>query len=248
MRNKLIRGSLTVEASLVFPVFIFAALSIIYIGQLLLYEDEVQWALLRTGREVSIEYAASGKSAVTNPLYLATKMKCYLQDEIPVSMLRSRFDEETKEIVLTADYSIYLPFPIVDHFPFHFTEKFHTRAFSGVKTRAEDGSQEGDITVYVTETGKVFHKTLDCSYLKLSISQVKYGDLKHLRGEDGGIYYACESCGRGVFQKEQDVYVCNFGNRFHSSRGCTKLRRNIRQIRQSEAGGRLPCSKCATSD
>ena len=97
------------EASLVFPVFIFAALSVIYICQLLLYEDEVQWALVRTGREVSVEYAVSKKNAVTDPLYLTMKMNRYIQEEIPVSMLRSRFDEETKDIVLVADYRVNLP-------------------------------------------------------------------------------------------------------------------------------------------
>ncbi len=236
------------EASLVFPVFIFAALSVIYICQLLLYEDEVQWALVRTGREVSVEYAVSKKNAVTDPLYLTMKMNRYIQEEIPVSMLRSRFDEETKDIVLVADYRVSLPFPILHRFPFHFTEKIHTRAFCGVNTRAEEDLQEKDISVYVTETGKVYHKTLECTYLKLSISQVKYRDLEYLRGEDGGKYYACERCGGGFFQKEQDVFVCNFGNRFHSSRACQKLRRNIRQIKLSEAGGRLPCSKCASSN
>lgn len=235
------------EASLVFPVFIFAALSIIYMCKLLLYEDEVQWALVRTGREVSVEYAASEKSAVMDSLYLTMKMNRYVTEDISISMVRSRFNEETKDIVLAADYSILLPFPILHHFPFHFTEKFHTRTFSGVNTRAEGDFQERDIPVYVTETGKVYHKRLECTYLKLSISQVKYGDLEYLRGENGGKYYACESCGGGVFLKEQNVFVCNFGNRFHSSRACQKLTRNIRQIRLSEAGGRLPCSKCASS-
>lgn len=235
------------EASLVFPVFIFAALSVIYICQLLLYEDKVQWALVRTGREVSVEYAVSEKSAVMDPLYLTIKMNRYIQEEIPICMLRSQFNEKTEDIVLVADYDICLPFPILHQFPFHFTEKFHTRAFNGVNTRAEEDIQERDLPVYVTETGKVYHKTLECTYLKLSISQVKYGDLEYLRGEDGGKYYACERCGRGVFQKEQNVFVCNFGNRFHSSRACQKLTRNIRQIKLSEAGGRLPCSKCASS-
>ncbi len=235
------------EASLVFPVFIFAALSIIYMCKLLLYEDEVQWALVRTGREVSVEYTVSEKRAVTDPLYLTMKMNRYLQEDISISMLRSRFNEETKDIVLVADYSVCLPFPILHRFPFHFTEKFHTRTFSGVNTRAEGDLQEKDTLVYVTETGKVYHRTLECTYLKLSISQVKYGDLEYLRGEDGGKYYACERCGGGIFHKDQNVYVCNFGNRFHSSRACQKLIRNIRQIKLSEVGGRLPCSKCASS-
>lgn len=246
MWDKKGNGSLTVEAALVFPVFLFAALSIVYINRLILYEEKVQWALNRVAREVSVEYAAMGNSYVTNPLYLTGKMNRYVKEEgLSVSLLRSRFDKESDEWKLVADCRVTVPFPVVAVRQAAFTEQVYTRSFTGVDTRLEADRREEDITVYITKTGTVYHRQLSCPYLALSISEVKYGDLEYVRGADGGKYYACEACGRGIiFRPEENVFICNYGNRFHSSRACKNIRRSIREISISEAGDRLPCSKC----
>ena len=238
-------GSLTVEAALVLPIFLFSALSIMYINKLILYEEKVQWALTRVAREASVEYAAVGDSLVVNPVYLTAKMKRYVdEDGLLVQMFRSRFDPKTDELDLIADYHITIPFPIPVQRKISFTEQIHTRAFTGVETRLEE-SEEGETIVYIAKTGTVYHRKLSCTYLTLSISQVNYGDLVHLRSEGGGKYYACKSCCRG---KEcsggQSVFICNYGDRFHSYRACKKIKRSIQEIKLSEAGGRLPCSKC----
>ncbi len=244
MKEK-IRASLTVEAALVLPVFIFAVLSVIYINQLLLYEEEMQWALVRTGKEISVEYAAFQKNMVLTPVYATAKLEQHLDKKTAVSMWRSKFDEETGEIVLRVDYAQKIPFPIISRNVFSFCDQYRTRTFTGVTTRMTDEEAGEDGTVYVTETGNVYHKSLECTYLKLSISQVKYEDLEYLRSEGGEKYYACEGCckGAGSFF-EQDIFICNYGNRFHISRTCKKIKRSIRQIKRSQVGQMLPCSKC----
>lgn len=239
-------ASLTVEAALVLPLFLFAALCIIYINKLLLYEETVEQALVRTGRELSVEYAASRAGAVVSKAYMTGKMVRYAGESGgKISMLRSRFVPETDEIDLIADYSIRVPFPVISHKRFYFSHRYRTRAFTGVETRMEADDVEGEEIVYITKTGNVYHKSLECSYLKLTISQVKYSDLEHLRSEGGAKYYACEGCCRHTsFSGAQNVFICNYGNRFHISRTCNKIKRSIQKITLSEAGGRLPCSKC----
>jgi len=240
------KGSMTVEASLVLPIFLFAALSVLSINKLILYEEQVQWALARTAREASVEYAALDKSLVLSPAYLMGKMNLYLnEDGLIVSMARSRFESETNEIDLIADYEATVPFPVLSRRRFHCTERVHTRAFTGVTTRQGGGGENEDMVVYVTKTGKVYHRSLSCTYLKLHISQVKYGDLTYLRSESGGKYYNCESCCRGMkFRTEDDVFICSYGDRFHSYRTCKNMKRSIQEILLSEAGSRLPCSRC----
>lgn len=237
---------MTVEASLVLPVFLFAALSILSINKLILYEEQVQWALTRTAREVSVEYASMDKSFVLSPAYLMGKMNLHLkEDGLIVSMVRSRFEPETNGIDLIADYEVAVPFPVVGRGRFHFTEQVHTRAFTGVTTRQGGGGKNEDTIVYVTKTGNVYHRSLSCTYLKLHISQVKYGDLKYLRSEGGGKYYDCENCCRGrKFRMEEDVFICSYGDRFHSYRTCKNIKRSIQEMLLSEVGSRLPCSKC----
>lgn len=246
MRKGYRTASLTVEASLVLPLFLFAALCIIYINKLLLYEEETEQALIRTGREISVEYAASRAEAVVSRGYMTAKMMQYAGESgAMISMMRSRFDSETDEIDLIADYRIRIPFPVISHKAFSFSHRYRTRAFTGVETRMEEDDVDGEKIVYITKTGRVYHANLECSYLKLSISQTTYGDLEHVRSESGAKYYACESCaGEGSLTDAQTVFICNYGDRFHLSRTCKKIKRSIQETTLAEAGGRLPCSKC----
>lgn len=241
------RGSLTVEASLALPIFVFAALSVLYISQMILYGEKVQWAMTRVAREASAEYAAWQKDITMNPAYLTGKLRMYLDDDkLFVSLLRSRFDKNTDELALVADYELTVPFPVPAARRFVFTQQIHTRAFTGVETRLDHQETDDEsVIVYITKTGTVYHRELSCTYLKLSISRVKYGDLEHMRSENGAKYYACSSCSRGrTFGKDEDVFICNYGDRFHSFRSCKNIKRSVQEIRLSEVGGRLPCSKC----
>ncbi len=235
------RGSLTVEASLVLPIFLLAMLQLIYLDKLLLYEEKVQWALTCVGREYSVDKALNKKTKVPDSVYLATKMSgCLKGSGLQVSMLRSRYDEEEETLHMVADYRVQ---------GFWFRQRSVSRAFTGVETRGKREEKDLSRVVYVTKTGRVYHQTLSCTYLKLSISQVKYGDLEHLRSEGGGKYYPCESCGKeGGNLANEDVFICNYGNRYHRFRGCKKIKRSIEEITLSEVGSRLPCSKCGMEE
>lgn len=246
MDNKYTKASLTVEAALVLPLFFFAALCIIYINKLLLYEEEVQQAIVRTGREISVEYAASREEAVINKMYMTRKMMRYTGEGIQgLTMLRSGFDRETEEIDLIVDYSIRSPFPVISDKTFYFSHRYRTRAFTGVETRMQPDAEKGGEIVYITRTGKVYHKSLECSYLKLSISEVKFEDIERLRSESGAKYYACEGCCyQASLSETQHVFICNYGDRYHRRKTCKKIKRSIQQILLSEVGDRRPCSKC----
>ncbi len=246
-----LQGSLTVEASLVLPIFLFATLSILYMNKFLLYHEQVQWMLTRIGREASLECAVAEDTILPDSLYLTAKARQYLKEsDISVTLLRSEFDEERKEIHLVADYQVKVPFPIMNLPRFTFSQQSVARAFVGVESRRREEERENDDDmVYITRTGRVYHTTLQCTHLKLSISQVTYGDLDYLRSSGGGIYYPCEACAEGKnFHKEEDVFICNYGNRFHKFRSCSKLRRSIQEVSRSEVGNRLPCSTCGDEE
>ena len=51
--------------------------------------------------------------------------------------------------------------------------------------------------VYVTVSGSVYHKKLNCSHLNLSVTKVSGGNVSSRRNENGEKYHACESCSRG---------------------------------------------------
>lgn len=241
-----LRGSLTVEAALVLPLFLFAMILISYLGLLAKCQDEVQWAMTRVAREASAEYGARESRVLGSRAYYQTKLNAYLEVRgLAVSLLESSLLQENDEIDLIAVYQVKLPFRLLPTGTCRFRHRVHTRAFTGVERR-EDKEDQKEVVVYVTETGKVYHRKRDCTYLKLSISQMKYEDIASLRNEGGGKYKPCERCVKDTeLSAGRDVWITNFGDRYHSTRSCSGIKRSIKEITLSKAGKRTPCSKCS---
>ena len=240
-----LRGSMTVEAALVLPVFLFAMILISYLGLLTKCQDEVQWALTRAAREASAEYGAGESKVLASRAYYQTKLNAYLEARgLAVSLLKSSLLQENDEIDLIAEYQVKLPFRLITVGTCRFRQRVHTRAFTGVEQREYKEDQE-EMIVYVTETGKVYHRKRDCTYLKLSISQMQYADIASLRNESGGKYKPCERCVKNTEPSAgRAVWITNFGDRYHITRSCSGIKRSIKEITLSKAGKRTPCSKC----
>lgn len=242
-----LRGSLTVEASLVLPVFLFAMILISYLAMLVKCQDEVQWALTRVAREASAEYGVSKNKMLANRLYYQKKLNTYLgEGGQTVSLSGSVILKKNDEIDLVAVYQVKLPFRLIQIQTCRFRQRIHTRAFTGVERRGGGGDTKKTI-VYITETGRVYHYRQDCTYLKLSVSQMKYEDIPNLRNESGGKYKPCERCIKErPVTAHTAVWITNYGDRYHISRSCSGIKRSIKKTELSKVGKRTPCSKCGT--
>ena len=223
-------GSMTVEASICLPVFLFAMILIGYLGQMIRCQDEVQSALSRVAREAAAEYGMSKSNTIKSQAYYLAKMSLYLEGSAgKITFFQSRLLKENDEIDLIAGFRVKTPFSIF--------------SLGGVERREKEN--EKDCVVYLTETGTVYHRSLDCSYLKLTISKVLYRDLANLRNSSGGKYKMCERCCHGITPQDgEEVYITIYGDCYHKSHACSGLKRTIREIMLSQVGNRAPCSKC----
>lgn len=124
------------------------------------------------------------------------------------------------------------------------------RPFTGRRYTTAGGEEEQEETVYVTETGSVYHSSLSCTHLKLSVRAVAFGEVGKLRNENGAIYYPCEICGGGSPEAGTPVYLTREGNRYHSSASCRGLLRKVRSCTLTEAleAGKRPCSRCGKEE
>lgn len=247
MKKNGVSASLTVEASLILPVFLFAMIITAYLGKLASCQDDVQQAITRIAREASAEYGASKATVLKSSVYYQTKFASYMKGMgLSVSFAQSRLMRENDEIDLIVTYRMKIPFFFPALSQFSMRQRVHTRAFTGVERRGQESASPNRM-VYVTETGRVYHDNLLCPYLKLSISQILYGDLAAERNESGGKYKRCERCCRRKnIESSTMIYITNYGDRYHSSISCSGLKRNIRQISITEAGSRTACSKCVS--
>ncbi len=164
---------------------------------------------------------------------------------------------ESARILATAAYAedsgsgkyITLSAPAYTDIPVRFFGRRKIIALENVRLRKWTGydptetSSDDEEMVYITETGTVYHRDRECSYLNPSIKTVAYEALSYLRNSSGHIYYACRSC---VVSKTGagSVYITTYGESYHRDINCEGLKRTIYCVPISEVGGRGPCSKC----
>lgn len=258
------KASMTVEACFVLPFFLFAFLNIISIVEIYRLQGNMSAAMHDTAKQMAVygyEYrqigggsAGAAESLGLTYLYAAGKVRtklgtAYLDDSplaggaSSISWLRSSVLQEDDCIDLVAEYRIEPPVAIVGYQQRLMYNRIRTRAWTGYDNAAcgaGDGTVNEEI-VYITPDGSVYHRSRACSYLKLSIVAVDKSFVDTQRNQDGSKYYPCEECGGSC---GNTVYITSYGNRYHSTLGCSGLKRTVMAVPISEAGGRGACSKC----
>lgn len=250
-------ASMTLEAALVLPLFLFAVLNLISIIEIYRVQSNISAALHSTAKQMAVygyEYKEIGTLDNITCLYAVNNVKKLLGTDYlkgspvkngfsGISFFRSEIMEEDECIDLVAEYKIEPLSLIMGFDEFAMYNRMRTRAWTGYdNSKALSHKEDKEELVYITPEGEVYHKSRGCTYLKLTISAVDMDFLKTMRSEDGSIYYSCESCGS---KANGTVYITNYGNRFHSTISCSKLKRTIITVPISKTGGRGACKKCS---
>ncbi len=253
-----LRASLTVEAAVVLPLFLFCMIAALQYCRVM--ETAVQFgtAMSETGKTLAAAaYVTTwtGDAGTEAALAASALSLVYAQSDVTgkvddssavknVNMALSSLMQEDEMIDLVLTYQVRTPVSAVSLPGTFFIQRASVRAWIGRMEEAEEGeseTQEEDPYVYVTETGTVYHLDAECSYLKLSVFTIAADTLSSLRNESGGKYYACELCGA---EAGPIVYATMDGTRYHSTLSCSALKRTVTPVRLSEVGSRHACSRC----
>lgn len=256
------RGSITVEAAIVLPLFLFFCIQIISVVCLFEIHSAVTMALHQEVSSLSLQAYAYEEMGIDSDsmlmdtfgdIYLKKKVierigKTYLDSSMiegGSSGIQIQFGEEedTQDVIsITLSYRIKPIFGIMGFSGFPMSNRCTMKAWTGYRQPIDtQNEKEEEELVYITENGNVYHKSRQCTHLTLSIREVERKSLEVLRNEEGGKYYACERCGDG---QQKTVFLTEEGNRYHTSLMCSGLKRTIYVIKLSEAGGRRACSRC----
>ncbi len=248
------KGSLTVEASVILPLFAGFFCFLLFYFRIMEVQLVVQNALEETGCTLAfmavkeleepdqeLEYLMLAKGLLTVKLEENEVIHQYVSGgALGVSLLTSDFDGD--EILLNANYVMRFPVQLFGVQDFLVCQSARYRKWNGWHTWNE--KESADALVYVTEYGEVYHVRRNCPYLALSIQEICYTDLWNKRNQNGEFYDKCERCGNGNVIRE-NVYVTNYGDRYHYTVTCSGLKRTIYQKQFSEVGGLPACSKCS---
>ena len=241
------RAGITVEAALAVPFFFFAVISLIYLFEIMSVQTSVRSGLTYAGKSVMEE---SYPLAMIDPgdieEYIVNvigadrlERSIVIGGSTGIDCSASNMSVRTGIGMLTAEYKIRIPVPFFNIEGVERRDSLRVKAWTGYEKEFFGSTKEE--TVYVTETGVVYHKDYHCTYLELSIQMVAADQIDGLRNIDGGKYYACRICGSA---KNGKVYITDSGDKYHGSLSCSGLKRTVYAIPVSEAVGKGACIRC----
>ncbi len=263
-------ASMTVEASLVLPLFIFFFVNIMALFNIVKVQSDMEAALHQTGNEICLAafdlrfsketLTGDDEASLTDSLagaagifYAGSRIRSYLGDGIDkscvsggysgLSYLGSHILAGDDIVDIVVDYKVHPIVSLIGFREFPVESRYYGHAWTGYDLSG--GFNSGDIEeefVYITEHGEAYHRDIGCKYLNPSVRSVAFDELEGLRNKDQGRYYPCEYCAGSV--AGGNVFVTNYGNRYHSTVNCLALKRKIYTVPISEVGGRHPCSAC----
>lgn len=253
-RGRRIKASMTLEAAIVLPVFLFFLMSLGSAIEMIRLHNTLQTALFDIGNRVTLfacEHSGETVSSLLTSFYVKNQIEdftgeSYLEESPLVGgaggirlwqgdMLSNK---DELEIVLT--YRV-RPISILNGIrDLRMTNRYVAHLWNGYEIPGNP-SQQG--LVYVTLAGEAYHRKRSCSYLVLTVYCIRAEALSGERNEKGRRYRACELCAHG--ELPSTVYVTREGECFHQDRQCTGLKRTVIAIPEEEKGGYRPCSRCS---
>ena len=268
--RKQVTSSMTIEASLCLTIFLVFMISLCQLFMILQLQMKIQKALEQVGNEAAqYSYITSQVPLWDSESQLIQRIREYLMTELSEEALRLRFVDvmgqqvlddsivvggaqgvsfedskllqEQGVLQLVASYSIRLPIAVwgFDHVTLQ--QQCYRYGLLGDREPAKKQTNE-EAMVYVTKYGEVYHVTLSCTHLNLSVRSVSMSQVASLRNDNGAIYQPCELC--RPTGREDAVYLTREGDRYHDELTCGGIRRHISAIPMSQIQDRRPCSRC----
>ncbi len=247
--SKISSGSVTVEAAMTIPLFLFAILCMVYLLEIQSIQFSIAAATQHAGKLAAEQIPVV---SVLNPIKLKTDIVNIVGAERldrsiveggsgGIQCFTSYYDSGDEVVHIRVSYRVRLPFPEYMHIGQKICQEVEIKAWTGYQHMGLD--EEDDSIVYIADTGSVYHSDYQCSALHVQIRFIPQAELSHYRNESGGKYYACERCVHGSTMS--GVYIADYGLKYHNSLSCSGLKRSIRTVKKSQVKGRRPCSKCA---
>lgn len=243
---------MALEGSLVLPIFLFFMMTVLLSLEAVRFQSEVQEALYQAGNrsaflEHQIKYSDGMRENVEGQVkeYLGSQLYPYLCVKEGANGVLLEDLSTLADGGITYQVSYQLK-PFVDWISIGdltINDRFFSHAWTGYSgVEAWENDRQKELYVYITDTGSKYHLSRDCTYLRMQVQAVDYGQITMLRNEAGGKYYACLRCKP---YRGGTVYITSDGSSFHGQSDCSSLKRTVYMIPISEAARYSPCSKCA---
>ncbi len=261
-------GSMTVEASILLPLFLFLCLNLSGAIEMIRLHGNLSLGLRDAGSAICLagvlqedgeedddaELGEELADVAISWFFVKEDLREYLGEEylrespLPegvesLNFLESEILGEDDLVDLKVTYRVSPIFDPEGLLSFRMANRFYGHLWNGFDVTGEGDPHSQEAYVYITADSEVYHLTSTCTHLKLTIRAVDTAAIPEERNRYGGKYSPCEICAKG--KKPDTCYVGAEGDRYHYSGSCYSLNRTYWAIPLSEAEvSYRPCSRC----
>lgn len=266
-----VEASMTVEAAVVLPLFLFFFLNLSCAIELIRLHGNLEFALCDIGNRMAVYgyvLAETGQEQPEVKDELLGELKdvafsyTYIKNEI-INYVGEHYLEESPiadgikglqfweseifdgqdcfEILVT--YKV-APFSNAVGFgSFRMANRYYGHLWNGYHIPGTEDKSENAGRVYIAENGIVYHEDENCSYLFLSVRMVSLQEAYESRNIEGRKYTPCMRCKNGAVGG--DVYITEDGDNIHYKKNCAGLKRTVRMLLKEDARKYRACNRCA---
>ena len=246
-------GAMTLEASLIVPVFLIVLLMLTSVGENFMIHHQISHGICEMAKRAAInEYRIRQKKKAGNNLsqisakatFLASVNRKFLNRSALVggsSAVASacKLTLTSKgEYVVSVHYYIRRKFPFLSTYSAAFKQQVRQKSMTGY---IPDGDELKEGYVYITPHEAVYHTDLSCTHLALDIS-IDEDVEKYIKHQTH--YKECDKCTRYQEGKISCVYIAKQGEAYHTDLSCSGLKRTVKQVDLSTLKGMKPCTRC----
>lgn len=246
-------GSVTVEASLVVPLFLAFIVLFVSVFEIYRVQALIKTSIHQSAMELGMyaygtgEDSGQGKNMVSSAIcqsYTMGKLPLFPK-WITVSALRSTYDNDV--ISLKIDSVCNVPLVFIPSSLVTVQNNSQVRAWTGRSLTTDNTEVECNSTemVYISQYESVYHISSMCTHLNLSIDWCRKGMIDYMRNEYGGKYYLCEKCGDSeATDNNTIVFFTEKGDRYHVNENCSGIKRTISLVNKSDISSMDLCERC----
>lgn len=259
-------GSLTLEAALCLPLFLFACVCLMTPMKMMDRQRQIQGVMESVGEELSqyayLEYCFStGKGAAVDDRrtdreevagvlgagYAAMRILAQTDSRWIENVSFEGTEIGADDMVrLTMEYRMKLPFSILGLHSIPVRQVCSRRMWNGSEggrggNRGTWEENEEEI-VYIGKNPTRYHRCRTCHYLYNDLKAVPLEAVDSLRNQSGQRYCPCKTCHPGPDRKT--VYIMPYGTSYHGSQTCAAISAYVQAVPLSEVEYLGECSYC----
>ncbi len=255
------KGYVTVEASLIIPLFLFFMLAMSGIFMILMAEAHIHQSLAaavdhvaelcyleqrlllnQKTEDFSKNVANDNVDNLVDSVVVKQQLVTYIGDDFYIEnyimngkkgiiTYVEKDKENPKIMIVTARYQAKLILPLLGTYSIDLSNQIKQKAFVGF---TEEEHSNDDYYVFVTPNREAYHMRRDCTHLMLDVSTVNSNRKNN--------YAPCFYCGIG--KTNSRIYIAKNGEVYHNSRDCVGLKRTVRRVKISSIKGVGACQRC----